>query len=1024
MPQPLVSSARARPRAVVMRLAAVAAGLLLLLPLAPLAAQSASVAGIVTDSVTRQPIADVLVRVEGTQLATHTDVRGRFSFSGVTGATVTLSVVRLGYRPMSVSVTAGEQNVAIAMGVRPLKLDAIVVTGQAGDTRKRALGNVVGQVDMPTAQLLTPSVGVQEALSTEVPGLQIQRASGQLGTGAVTRIRGVSSLSLASEPIIFIDGVRADNSSGSQSVAFNGGGDRPSRINDLDPDDIESIQVLKGPSAATLYGTEAANGVIQIVTKRGSAGKPSWSTELRAGANWLPSPEKLYSGVYYKDTDGNVKHLNLIENDIARGFGSPFSTGKPLGGTLSLSGGTPAIRYFFSGSYDRDQGIVDYNWSHKLNGLANLSYSASDKLRVDLNLGYTRSRLRAASATQPMTTFLVWACPSNSCINGTGLGPADAGRGYLGGTTPEAFEDVEGYDDIDRSRLGLTVTHTPTSWLNHRLTLGGDFTGDASSLYFPLGSNASFGFPEGLKLASEDHSSFVTVDYSATGTFKLTPNISSATSAGVQYYEKTFTQLQAQGQSFPIRGVNSVSGGGIRQGFEDPNFNLQNKTLGTYVQEQLGWKDSFFLTGAVRGDDNSAFGVNYKFVVYPKISAAWVLSDAPFFHSSALLSTLKLRAAWGSSGQQPNTFAAVQTFGPSVGQNGFPTVTPLNVGNPDLKPEVTRELEAGFDASVLRDHLTIEATYYNKRTTDGILSALSSPSIGFPGNQFINIGQYSNRGIELALNSSSMALGQFRLHVRGSLATNRNRIDILGQDAPLPNTSVGQSAGTYNVQGFPVGSFFYQRIKKATLVAPGQVTDVLCEGGANFGRGDGTLVPCADAPFVYSGSPTPTWLSSLSADVTWHRFTLAAVAEFQGGNWYSDGNLGGADVFFNDSKAAVEQTDPVLVAMQQAVQFGQAGFMKAGFGKLRNLSLTYDAPTSVAGRVGAARASVTLTLANVATIWRAQQGTFGAKAIDPEVRTNTASTTGYIVDQNLTNGFTQESWPQFRRFMATVRLSY
>jgi TonB-dependent SusC/RagA subfamily outer membrane receptor len=1024
MPQPRVPSVRATSRASAMMLAAAVAALLMLLPLAPAAAQSATVSGTVTDSSTRQPVADALVRVEGTDLATHTDVRGRFALTGITGPTATLSVARLGYRPMTVSVTAGQQDVAIVLGVRALKLDAVVVTGQAGDTRKRALGNVVGEVDMPTAQLLTPSAGVQEALSTEVPGLQIQRASGQLGTGAVTRIRGVSSLSLASEPIIFIDGVRADNTSGSQSVAFNGGGDRPSRINDLDPDDIESIQVLKGPSAATLYGTEAANGVIQIVTKRGVAGKPSWSTELRAGANWLPSPEKLYSGIYFKDPDGNIQHLNLIENDIARGFGSPFSTGKPLGGTLSLSGGTQAIHYFFSGGYDRDQGIVDYNWSHKLNGIANLSYSASDKLRVDLNMGYTRSRLRAASATQPMTTFLVWACPNSSCIDGTGLGANDDGRGYLGGTTPQAFEDVEGFDDIDRSRLGFTVTHTPTTWLNHRLTLGGDFTGNASSLYFPLGSSASFGFPEGLKLASEDHSSFVTADYSATGSFKLTSSISSATSAGVQYYQKTFTQLQAQGQSFPIRGVNSVSGGGIRQGFEDPNFNLQNKTLGTYVQEQLGWNDSFFLTGAVRGDDNSAFGVNYKFVVYPKVSAAWVLSDAPFFHSSALLSTMKLRAAWGSSGQQPNTFAAVQTFGPSVGQNGFPTVTPLNVGNPNLKPEVTREIEAGFDASVLRDHLTIEATYYNKRTTDGILSALSSPSIGFPGNVFINIGQFSNRGFELALNSSPIAVGNFKLHLRGSLATNKNRIDVLGQDAPIPNTSIGQSVGAYNVQGFPVGSFFYQKIVSATLVAPGQVTDVMCAGGTNFGRGDGTVVPCANAPFVYSGSPTPTWLSALNADVTWRRFTLAAVAEFQGGNWYSDGNLGGADVFFNDSRAAVEQTDPVLVAMQNAVQFGQAGFMKAGFGKIRNISLTYDAPNSVAGRLGASRASVTLTLANVATIWRAQQGTFGAKAIDPEVRTNTASTTGYIVDQNLTNGFTQESWPQFRRFLATVRLSY
>ena len=804
MPLPLASLLRATRRLTrSMTMLAAAALLPALVPFASAAAQTPTVTGIVTDSSTGQPVADALIRVPGTDLATHTDARGRFSLSGLTTLTATLSVIRLGYRPVTIAITAGQQDIAIVLGVRALKLDAVIVTGQAGDTRKRALGNVVGDVDMTNAQLIAPSAGVQEALSTEVPGLQIQRASGQIGTGGVTRIRGVSSLSLASEPIIFIDGVRADNTSGSQSVAFNGGGDRPSRINDLDPNDIESIQVLKGPSAATLYGTEAANGVIQIITKRGIAGEPRWSTELRAGANWLPSPEKLYSGVYYKDEDGNIQHLNLIENDLARGFGSPFSTGKPLGGTLSLQGGTDAIRYFFSGGFDRDEGIVDYNWSHKLNGVANLSYSASDKFKVDLNLGYTKSRLRAASATQPMTTFLIWACPNSSCINGTGLGPNDPGRGYLGGTTPQDFEDVEGFDDIDRTRLGFTVTHTPTSWLNHRLTLGGDFTSDASSLYFPFGSNAAFGFPQGLKLASEDHSSFVTVDYSATGTVNLTRSISSATSAGVQFYRKTFTQLQGQGQNFPIRGVNTVSGGGVRQGFEDPNFNLENKTFGTYAQEQLGWNDSFFLTGAVRGDDNSAFGVNYNFVVYPKISAAWVVSDAPFFHNSRLLSTLKLRAAYGSAGQQPNTFAAVQTFGPSVGQNGFPTVTPLNVGNPELKPEVTREFEGGFDASLLKDHLTIEATYYDKHTSDGILSALSSPSVGFPGNQFINIGKFSNRGFELALNSSAMPLGQFRIHLRGSLATNRNRDRRAGTGIADPQHQRRTVGGRIQRRGIP-----------------------------------------------------------------------------------------------------------------------------------------------------------------------------------------------------------------------------
>ena len=526
--------------------------------------------------------------------------------------------------------------------------------------------------------------------------------------------------------------------------------------------------------------------------------------------------------------------------------------------------------------------------------------------------------------------------------------PEDDGRGYLAGVTPEAFKEIEGFDNVDRGRLGLTITNRPFSWLNHRFTLGGDFTNDESSDYFPRGSNINFGFPQGVKFVASDGSSFVTADYSATGTAHLGSSLESQSSVGAQYYHKRFTQISGQGEGFPIRGVNTVSGGGTRQGFEDPNFNLENKTVGLYVQEQLSWKDRLFLIGAVRGDDNSAFGVNYDFVVYPKFSASWIVSDESFFpKSSSLFSALKLRAAWGKAGQQPNAFAATQTYGPSVGSAGTPTVTPLNVGNPNLKPEVTQEIEAGFDASLLKNRLSVEFTYYDKQTNDGIFSALSSPSSGFPGNKFINIGQFANSGIELALDGTVVNSGDWRVGLRGSLATNNNEIKVLGQDAPIPNTAIGQLVGAYNVSGFPMGSFFYKRVVSATLTEPGKVTDAMCEGGTNFGRGNGTKVACADAPLVFYGGPTPTWLSAFSGDVAWRSLRLAAVVEFQGGHWVSDGNVGASHVFFNNSKASVEGTDPILVAYQSMGDFGGTGIMKAGFGKIRNVSLTYTLPNAV-----------------------------------------------------------------------------
>jgi len=286
----------------------------------PVAAQAGTVKGVVTDSATGRPLADALIRVAGTDLSTHSNLRGQFTLTGLSSSTVNLIVTRIGYRPRTVDASAGGADLAIALGVSVLRLDDLLVTGQAGDTRKRALGNVVGEVDMAAVQELAPSKSVQEALSVGVPGLQVQRASGQLGTGGVTRIRGVSSLSLSSEPLIFIDGVRADNTAGSNSLGFNGGGDHPSRINDIDPNDIESIQVLKGPSAATLYGTEASNGVIQIITKRGAPGRATWMTEARAA--YQPGPERHRPRI----------RISLLDRQAGRrhGVGAGRHPGHPL----------------------------------------------------------------------------------------------------------------------------------------------------------------------------------------------------------------------------------------------------------------------------------------------------------------------------------------------------------------------------------------------------------------------------------------------------------------------------------------------------------------------------------------------------------------------------------------------------------------------------------------------------------------------------------------------------------------------
>src|SRR5690606_626897 len=253
-------------------------------------------------------------------------------------------------------------------------------------------------------------------------------------------------------------------------------------------------EVIKGPAAATLYGTEASNGVINIITKQGAVGEPTINLRLRQGAYWLPDPVNFFPPTYYRctgvsqtvDVDpslqcdaGEIVEVKVLQIDRDIYGNEWFRTGQMPGVGADISGGVGTLRYYFSADWDREQGYVSFNARDRMNGRANLSYNPSDQLSFDFSLGAVRSTAQTASPQQAITTAYVWACPSPGCEPGSGTASALDGpfRGYLG-YLPERFEDgdVEGFQDVDRNTAGLTVTHNPTEWLTHRVVLGGDFT--------------------------------------------------------------------------------------------------------------------------------------------------------------------------------------------------------------------------------------------------------------------------------------------------------------------------------------------------------------------------------------------------------------------------------------------------------------------------------------------------------------------------------------------------------------------
>jgi hypothetical protein len=552
--------------------------------------------------------------------------------------------------------------------------------------------------------------------------------------------------------------------------------------------------------------------------------------------------------------------------------------------------------------------------------------------------------------------------------------------------------------------------------------VGGDFTQQQlSSLWKKITTVGSL-TPLGRRDVENSSASFVSADYSATATVKPRSWLQLETAFGLQYYRKQTQAILARGETFPVNDLETISSGALKTAQE--NF-VENKTVGLYIQEQLSFRDRLYLTAAIRGDDNSAFGKSYKATRYPKVSASWIVSDESFGARLPFVSSLKVRTAWGKAGQQPDAFAALRTYAPETGAGGTPTLTPQNLGNVDLKPEIGQEIEAGLDASLFGDRVAFEFTWYSKQTKDALVSVPALPSLGFPGVQFRNIGQVDNRGIEIDVAGDAFRSRNADLRLGVKFSHNTNEVASLGGNPPLVmNATFGQ----YHVPGFPLGSMFQRRVVSAEIAtvngAP-RAINMMCESGAvipgtTFSKGGGPPVPCLQAPAVYWGNPLPEWEGSTNATLTLFRnLQLFALVDFLGGNTILSGDIRASLMSFRNQRSILEAKDPILLAYDILDTRRQPGIVKGGFAKLRQVSATYTFPQALLRPVGFERASATLSAQNFATLWVAQRSDFGVKLTDPEVRNSGGSGN----DPGGLTGYNQEGWPQLRRLLLAVRVT-
>ena len=1010
-------------------------------------ASTGTVTGQVTATSTGRALAGAQVFIPGLDLGALSSGDGRYVIERVPAGEVTVTVRMLGYSVAEQTISVGQgATVTLNFELRQqaLGLDAIVVTGTPGQREARSIGNVVGRIDVSELQAVAPVRTMDQLLSGGEAGMSINFGGmGSVASGANIRIRGPGSIALGSAPLIYIDGVqvRAAESDAGPGIDSRAA---PSRLNDLNPEEIESIEVIKGPAASTLYGTEASNGVINIITRRGQAGAPRISLRMGTGLNWMPSPENTYPSLFYRCrgfgdcVPGEVVEFNPLRHDREVNGVEHFRTGVPQNVGITVEGGSDQFRFLTSMDLARDEGAIPTDWRNQLNARANLTWTPSDRFNVQVGLGAVQSKLRDGEAGG-LSLGIIWACPAPGCEAGTGLasGMDGGSRGFLNVRRPWVIQDsLFATQDVQRSTNSFQITYRPWDWLDQRLILGSDFgTRTSSYLALPLGG-AGHGAATGARSIQTLNSRYLSFDYAATGTFDPTSTIRSSTSAGLQYRVRTETAATASSTRFSVQGLETLDAGALQTVTE---VFVEDKSVGVFVQEELAWKERLFLTGAVRGDDHSAFGADFSFVAYPKLSASWVMSEESFLENVDWLDELRVRGAWGQAGQQPAAFVALRTYGPIPGPGGRGGLTPINFGNPELKPEVGEEFELGFDTSVLEGRLGVVFTYYNQTRKDALIAVPPRPSTGFPGLEFQNLGEVKNKGVELGLTSQAYQRPGLGVTLGLNIAHNTNEITNMGGVPPLvlqesnPTTEWAQQL---YVEGYPLGAMFMKRVLSADIEGQGasaRAVNVMCEGGAidprsldgfPISRGGGGPVPCAQAPNIFQGTPIPPWEISGNTSVRiGQNLSLYAQVDYRGGHKLVEGNIAGSHIaLFRHTRAIVERTDPILLGIESLGRDGrnQSGLMDASFARLRNVAATYTVPRSWAEQIGADRLSVSVSGQNLWLIWRAQTHVFGHPIMDPEA-SETRSTQS---DPGSLTAYHQSMGPALRRVMATVRVTF
>jgi len=1002
---------------VVTRILLITLALATLVGVVAVSAQQRQITGRVTSAATSEPIAGVNVSVTGTAYAAVTNAEGRYAIPAPAGA-ATLVFRRIAFKRREVQLPADQNTADATLEPDVFNLEAVVVTGQATGVERR---NAAIATSVITGSEVTsvPAPAVDRALQGRVPGAYIQQNSGAPGGGTQVQIRGSNTVVGSADPLFVVDGVivsDASISSGLFTVTESGNpqstrndgekqDDPVNRLTDLNPNDIASIEILRGAAASSIYGSKGVNGVVIITTNRGKAGTPRANIVQRVGFSELQrgfdtrvfdttSAIVQYATIY--DDLGNPIGIDsasraLIMSYLVNGRLPTYDHLREVAGEkpinyetqLDVSGGSGQTRYFLSGNVKGDGGIIANTGAQRQTLRANIDQSFSDRFsvafssafnRTTTQRGFTNNDNNGASITYGIAYIPGFV--NIEPVNGVFPNP---GITYKASNPLQTIALGKNDETALRFTGGLTATYQAVASAHHNLKVVGaggiDFFNQKNKVVAPpeLFFQANQTNPGVATLGNAD-SRFTNWNFNAIHTYTPTSgSFKTTTSAGVQWEDRQLSRGRVEAQGL-LPGQQNINQGSVLTPFEETTH---ERTIGLYGQEEwLGLGERLLLSGGVRAERSSANGDVDKFYFFPKAAGSYRFPNALGEGSD-----FKLRAAYGETGNQPlfgqkfTTLQGGQVIGGHVG-----TVVGNVAGDASIRPERTREIEAGIDASLLRGRASVELTLFQRRTSDLLVPVTPAPSMGY-GLQFLNGGKIKNEGIEVAAGLTLIQREHVNWIFRTTFTSIKNRVLELN----LPGGAQGFRPANAGY-GLSYGEFFVQVGQPITqIIGVDDVGNTISLGQAN-----------------------PKFRWAFSNQITYHRASLSFLWDWQNGGVAQNQTLS----LYDCNGLAPDFSSPRGQAGYDACNnTGDARpFVEStSFLKLRNASLSLDLPDHVAAWFGARSARISVEGVNLITIT-------DYIGYDPEV-----SNYG---QQSITRNIDLGPYPPSRSFFFTIQAGF